>query len=159
VARATPKWRLSLSSNIANANSTLTAYRNWVKDPQVRNLPHPFYTQVKISPCAREDSFRPSPHPLPPLTSPSFHTNMLTIYYSLTAALLLVPAAAQIFYPVCSSSWSWVRDLQLNNPIPQRILQNLPYSSRSTPSGRVPAKSLGFCRVYVTTEVRSPILG
>ncbi|KAI0275675.1 hypothetical protein BGY98DRAFT_43922 [Russula aff. rugulosa BPL654] len=32
---------------------------------------------------------------------------MLTIYSSLTAALLLVPAAAQIFYPVCSSSWSW----------------------------------------------------
>ena len=95
----------------------------------------------------------------PPLTSPSFPPNMLTIYYSLTAALLLVPAAAQIFYPVCSSSWSWVRDLQLNDPNPQRILQSFPYSSRLTPSGRVPVKLLGFCRAYVTTEVRSPILG
>jgi hypothetical protein len=140
----------------------LDAYRlpQLGQSPQVRNLTPSLFILRSRSPHVPERI--PSGLPLilsPPLTSPSFHPNMLTIYYSLTAALLLVPAAAQIFYPVCSSSWSWVRDLQLNNPISQRILQNLPYSSRSTPSGRVPAKSLGFCRVYVTTEVRSPILG
>lgn len=41
----------------------------------------------------------------------------------------------------------------------QKILTNTPYSSRSTPSSRVPVPSPRTCSPYVTTEVRSPILG
>lgn len=83
-----------------------------------------------------------------PYTSPSQLLFYLPPLYRQLPRLFILGA------PPCGTGF-----VPYNDPNPQRLLPNTPYSSRSTPSGRIPVPSPRTCRPYVTTEVRSPIFG